>query len=162
VFIGGAAGTGKSTALRQLSWAWARRNPTGTTVYVDRQHPLDPAVLEACGGPGASPVLVAVDDAERVDDVDGCFAAIVAGRRPDVTVIAAARLEAVRVAYGHWVREITRSRCGLIMTSVGEVDGELLGATLPRRSEIPPRPGLGWLIDARGRRLVQVAARMPT
>ena len=86
---------------------------------------------------------------------------IVGGRRPGVTIIAAARLEAVRVAYGHWVREVTRSRCGLIMTSVGEVDGELLGATLPRRSVIPPRPGLGWLIDAQGHRLVQVAARMP-
>ncbi len=162
VFIGGAAGTGKSTALRQLNRAWARRNPTGTTVFVDRAHPLDPAVLEAGGEPGAPPVLVAVDDADRVDDVGGHFAAIVAGRRPGVTVLAAARLEAVRVAYGHWVREVTRCRCGLIMTSVGEVDGELLGATLPRRSVIGPRPGLGWLIDAHGHRLVQVAARMPT
>ena len=107
-------------------------------------------------------MLVVVDDADRVDDTDGHLAAIVAGRRPGVTVLAAARLEAVRVAYGHWVREVARSRCGMIMTSAGEVDGELLGATLPRRSVIPPRPGLGWLIDAQGHRLVQVAARMPT
>jgi DNA segregation ATPase FtsK/SpoIIIE, S-DNA-T family len=161
VFIGGAAGTGKSIALRQLSWAWAQLNPTGTIVRAERCRPLDPSVLDACADPGTPPVLVTVDDADRVDDVAGHFAAIVAGRRPGVTIIAAARLEAVRVGYGHWVRQVTRSRCGLIMTSVGEVDGELLGATLPRRSVIPPRPGLGWLIDARGHRLVQVAARMP-
>jgi S-DNA-T family DNA segregation ATPase FtsK/SpoIIIE len=161
VFIGGAAGTGKSTALRQLGWAWVQRNPTGTIVHVDREHPLDPAVFEAFGEAAAPPVLVTVDDADRVDDVAGHLAAIVEGRRRGVTIMAAARLEAVRVAYGHWVREVTRSRCGVIMTSLGEVDGDLLGATLPRRSVIRPRPGLGWLIDAQGHRLVQVAARMP-
>ncbi len=160
VFIGGASGTGKSTVLRQLECAWGRRHPTGVIVHVDRRHPLDQSVVAAFDEADASPVLVVVDDADRVDDTDGHFAAIVAGRRPGVTVLAAARLEAVRVAYGHWVREIARSRCGMIMTSVGEVDGELLGATLPRRSVIPPRPGLGWLIDAQGHRLVQVAARM--
>jgi len=131
-------------------------------VRVDREHPLDPTVFEAFGEPAAPPVLVTVDDAERVDDIAGHLAAIVEGRRRGVTIMAAARLEAVRVAYGHWVREVTRSRCGVIMTSLGEVDGDLLGATLPRRSVIRPRPGLGWLIDAQGHRLVQVAARMPT
>jgi hypothetical protein len=33
--------------------------------------------------------------------------------------------------------------------------------TLPRRPVIPARPGLAWVIDERGHRLVQVAARMP-
>jgi DNA segregation ATPase FtsK/SpoIIIE, S-DNA-T family len=80
---------------------------------------------------------------------------------PGVTFAVAARLEAVRVAYGHWTREVARSRCGLIMTSMGDVDGELLGVTLPRRPPIPPRPGLAWVIDQDGQRLVQVAARMP-
>jgi len=47
------------------------------------------------------------------------------------------------------------------MTSMGDVDGELLGATLPRRTPIPPRPGLAWMVDQAGHRLVQVAARMP-
>lgn len=158
VFIGGAAATGKSTALRQLERAWREVHPAGAVTHVDRHHPLDVSVL----GADEPPVLIVVDDADRVDDTDGHLAAVVAGRRPGATVIAAARLDAVRVAYGHWVRDLTRSRCGLIMTSVGEVDGELLGVVLPRRSVIPPRPGLGWLIDAQGHRLVQVAARMPT
>ncbi len=89
-----------------------------------------------------------VDDADRVDDPDGELAAIVAGRRPGVTVAAAARLEAVRVAYGHWVREVTRSRCGLIMTVAGEVDGELLGVT-PAAAHDRPGPAGSRLVDRR-------------
>ena len=156
VFIGGAARTGRSTALRQVEFAWRRAQPGGTVIHVDRRHPVD-GDLAAIDDLGS--MLVVVDDAERVDDPGGVLARLLV--RPGVTFAVAARLEAVRVAYGHWTREVARGRCGLIMTSMGEVDGELLGATLPRRSMIPPRPGLAWIIDHDGQRLVQVAARMP-
>lgn len=159
VFIGGGSRTGTSTALGQLVSSWRGLHPGGSVIGVDRQRPLDPAVVEERGA-REIPMLVAVDDADRVEDPTGVLAGIIAGRRPGITVIAAARLESVRVAYGHWVREVTRSRCGLIMTSAGEVDGELLGVTLPRRSTVPARPGLAWMIDGRGHQLVQVAARM--
>jgi hypothetical protein len=43
------------------------------------------------------------------------------------------------------------------LTSPGEVDGDLLGVTLPRRSLIAARPGLGWVVDGRGHGLVQIA-----
>jgi S-DNA-T family DNA segregation ATPase FtsK/SpoIIIE len=156
VFIGGAARTGRSTALRQIEWAWRTTHPDGVVRHVDRRHPLGDGECEAFA-PG-QPVLVVVDDADRVDDQGGDVARLLA--RPGVTVAAAARLDAVRAAYGHWTREVARSRCGLILTSLGDVDGELLGVTLPRRSLIPPRPGLAWIIDHHGHRLVQVAARM--
>jgi S-DNA-T family DNA segregation ATPase FtsK/SpoIIIE len=90
------------------------------------------------------------------------LAEITTGERPHVTIAAAARLDAVRAAYGHWTREVARSRCGFVMTAPGEVDGDLLGVVLPRRSAVPHRPGLAWLIDGRGHRLVQVAGRMPS
>ena len=152
VFIGGAARTGRSTALRQVEFAWRRAHPDGTVIHVDRRRPV--ADVDAVGT-----VLVVVDDAERVDDPNGALARLLA--RPGVTFAVAARLDAVRVAYGHWTREVARGRCGMIMTATGDVDGELLGATLPRRSMIPPRPGLAWIVDHDGQRLVQVAARMP-
>jgi S-DNA-T family DNA segregation ATPase FtsK/SpoIIIE len=162
VFIGGGARTGRSTALRQIEAAWRRLHPDGTVITIDgRRRAGDPlggdVGLGACGD---RPTLVVVDDADRVDDPDGRLVAAIAGRTPGLTVAVAARLEAVRVAYGHWTREVARSRCGLIMTSAGDVDGELLGVTLPRRPMIPARPGLAWLVDQRGHRLVQVAARM--
>jgi len=156
VFIGGASRTGRSTALRQVEAAWRDTHPDGTVHRVDGGRTM--RELPAVDDDGC-PLLIVVDDAERVDDPDGRLASFIA--RPGVTVAVAARLEAVRVAYGHWTREVARSRCGLIMTSMGDIDGELLGTTLPRRLPIPARPGLAWIVDQRGHRLVQVAARMP-
>jgi S-DNA-T family DNA segregation ATPase FtsK/SpoIIIE len=163
VLVAGGARTGASTALRQVAASWRDAHPGGAVLAIDRTA----VVADVLAGATVvdaddARVLVVVDDADRVDDPTGELAAIAAGRRPGVTLAAAARLEAVRVAYGHWLREVARSRCGLILTSTGEVDGELLGATLPRRTIIEPRPGLGWLIDRHGHRLVQVAARMPS
>jgi S-DNA-T family DNA segregation ATPase FtsK/SpoIIIE len=153
VFIGGAAATGKSTALRRLVAAWADVHPGGQIVEVDRRTGL---TLEDIAS-WMAPTLVAIDDAERVDDHLGVLAGLVNDPPVGVMVIAAARLDAVRSAYGHWTREVARSRCGIILTSPGEVDGDLLGVTLPRRSLIAARPGLGWVVDGRGHGLVQIA-----
>jgi len=106
---------------------------------------------------GPAPLLVVVDDAERVDDHGGVLRDVLDGRHRHVTLAIAARLDAVRSSYGHWTRDVARSRCGLIMTAAGEIDGDLLGVSLPRRSLPAPRPGLGWLVDGSGHRLVQVA-----
>jgi hypothetical protein len=38
-----------------------------------------------------------------------------------------------------------------------ELDGDILGVTLPRRCPVPLRPGLMHLVDHSGCRLVQVA-----
>ena len=158
VFIGGGARTGRSTALRQVEVAWRCAHPGGRVIHLDRHHPVEAALADC--PPDGTPLLVVVDDAERVDDPHGTLVRLVA--QPGVTFAVAARLESVRVAYGHWTRDVARSRCGLIMTSMGDIDGELLGATLPRRSPIPPRPGLAWVVDQAGHRLAQVAARMHT
>ena len=153
VFIGGAAATGKTTALRRIVAAWAAVHPGGQIVEVDRRTAL--AVDDVAGW--TAPTLVMIDDAERVDDPLGVIAVVVNDPPVGVMVAAAARLDAVRSAYGHWTREVARSRCGIILTSPGEIDGDLLGVTLPRRSLIAARPGLGWVIDGRGHHLVQIA-----
>ena len=136
-------------------FAWRRLIPDGRIVTVSTRTRLAADQLPP------PPVLIVVDDADRVDDHSGTLAAIAAGRHPGVTIAAAGRLEAMRSAYGHWTRDAARSRCGIVMTATGDVDGDLLGTTLPRRTSIPARPGLGWLVDRRGHRLVQVAARLP-
>ncbi len=107
-------------------------------------------------GEGQRRVLVAVDDAERVADAGGRLAALVAERHPNVTVVAAGRPDALRTMYGHWTAVVRRSRIGLVMSTGADTDGDLFGEPLPRRSPVPPRPGLAWMIDAGGRRLVQV------
>ncbi|MGB0113355.1 MAG: FtsK/SpoIIIE domain-containing protein [Ilumatobacteraceae bacterium] len=154
VFVGGGARTGTSTALRQLAAAWAAANPAGVVVDIGTNH--DWTTFEIAD----RPTLVVVDDADRVADPTGVLAEITSGAWPGVTIAAGSRLEAARVAYGHWIREVARCRCGMIFTAAGEVDGELLGAVLPRRPVIAARPGLAWVIDATGHRLVQVAGRL--
>jgi S-DNA-T family DNA segregation ATPase FtsK/SpoIIIE len=102
------------------------------------------------------PVLVAVDDAERVADADGRLLELVTERHPDVMVVAAGRPDSLRAMYGHWTAVLRRSRIGLVMTTGSEIDGDLLGEPLPRRSPVAPRAGLAWMIDGSGRRLVQI------
>jgi S-DNA-T family DNA segregation ATPase FtsK/SpoIIIE len=159
VFIGGLARTGRSAALRRIAAAWREATPNGRVVAASACDPLsrEDLVGRADEGTDPCPLLVVVDDAERVEDDRGVLREVLDGRHEHVTVAIAARLDAVRSSYGHWTREITRSRCGLIMTAASEIDGDLLGVTLPRRSLPGPRPGLGWLVDGSGHRLVQVA-----
>jgi len=107
-------------------------------------------------------VLAVIDDAELVDDPTGVLAALITDRRDHVTVVAAGRGDSLRSNYGHWSAAVRRSRLGLVMAAANELDGDLLGATLPRRLPIPARPGLAWLIADGDRRLMQVAVAPST
>ncbi|MET0661885.1 MAG: FtsK/SpoIIIE domain-containing protein, partial [Ilumatobacteraceae bacterium] len=161
IFIGGAGRTGTSTVLAQVAAAWRSLEGDRSVVELPRDRRGWTDELAAAEHGHGGRVLVVVDDADRIDDTDGTIATILRQCNGGVTIAAAARLDAVRSAYGHWTREIARCRCGVIMTAPGEVDGDLLGVVLPRRTLIPARAGLGWIIDGRGHRLVQFAGRLP-
>ena len=156
VFIGGLARTGRSSALARVAAAWSAQVPEGRVVAASRVDGLPWDLLRGETADGVR-ILVTLDDAERFDDREGWLREVVAGEHPNVTIAVAAGLDAVRSGYGHWTRDVARSRCGLILTAASEIDGDLLGVTLPRRSLVPARPGLGWLVDGSGHRLVQVA-----
>ncbi|MEO1057618.1 MAG: FtsK/SpoIIIE domain-containing protein, partial [Actinomycetota bacterium] len=158
VIVLGGARTGRSTALQLLAAQWQRAT-AGRVVNVVARDPTEQITAALANGDGR--VLLSIDDAERIDDPRSLLTAIANGRHENVTIIAAARLDAVRSAFGHWTRDVARGRCGVIMSSSGDVDGELLGCALPRRSIIAPRPGLGWIVDPAGHRLVQFAAKLP-
>ena len=101
--------------------------------------------------------LFLVDDAERVPDGGGRLEALVSSARPGLTVVVAGRAEALRTRYGDWTAAVRRSRLGLVAAASHELDGDILGVTLPRRCPVPLRPGLMHLVDHTGCRLVQVA-----
>jgi len=103
------------------------------------------------------PAILSIDDAHRIDDPTGLLERIVLGRVPGTTIVAGGRLVAVRSAYGHWTRELTQLRCGLIMTASAHVDGDVFGVVLPRYPLVAPRPGLAWVVDRDRLRLAQVA-----
>jgi S-DNA-T family DNA segregation ATPase FtsK/SpoIIIE len=182
----GPARSGRSTALIRSIAAWRAAHPAGTVIvrcprgtspvraWVSAHAPDalvaadDAAIVAAvCDTAGSERiacdvrVLVAIDDAERVDDATGALLGVVGARHANVMVVAAGRPDTLRTMYGHWTAVVRRSRIGVVMTNGGESDGELLGELLPKRTPVRPRAGLGWLFDNGGRRLVQVASDVP-
>jgi S-DNA-T family DNA segregation ATPase FtsK/SpoIIIE len=120
---------------------------------------IDAAVLTglAASGGDARPRLLVVDDADRVADADGTLAALVERAATTLTVVAAVRPSSVRADYGHWTRLVRRSRLGIVLTAGGEADGDVLGETLPRCTPVPPRAGLGYIVQDGATQLTQIA-----
>ncbi|MBI4935828.1 MAG: hypothetical protein HY828_18250 [Actinobacteria bacterium] len=167
----GGARTGRSTALARLVCAWREAHDGRVLAVLARRAHAVRDVVDAVVGSASDltiddrgPLLVVVDDAELVDDPTGVLAALAAGRRADRTVMVAGRPDALRQSYGHWSSVVRRSRLGLVAAGGGDLDGDLLGATLPRRTPVDPRPGLMWIVQQGTAELVQVAlaAAQPT
>lgn len=171
VLVLGPARSGRTTCLARVVDAWQEAHPTGWSAVLCprprrdvrlathvRVHTELADLLAAV--PPDGPVLVAVDDAELVSDAaspSGCLAELAASRRPGLLVVAAGTGDALRQQYGHWTSVVRRSRLGLLLGAASDVDGDLVGAALPRRRPIPPRPGLAWLAVRGQLDLVQVA-----
>ena len=154
LLVVGPARSGRSEALNTIGTAW--REATGGRVSrVVRGDSL--RQVPVIDGPH----LVLVDDAHSVDDDDGRFAARLEAGEAGLMVVAAGHGDALRSRFGHWTSVIRRSRRGLVFAAAGEADGDLIGATLPIRSPIPPRPGLGWICVDGESRLAQIATCKP-
>jgi S-DNA-T family DNA segregation ATPase FtsK/SpoIIIE len=159
--------SGRTTALLRIVDGWIDahgdgivlvRSPRGGSPLLDVLDDVvvaDELAIVAAVQSGRR-ALVVIDDAERVADAEGVLLDLVAERLPAVTVAAAGRPDALRTMYGHWTSTVRRSRLGLVMSGGIDTDGDLLGELLPRRAPLAPRPGLAWMIDAAGRRLVQI------
>ena len=179
VVVLGPARSGRSTALVRIAAAWREVHPSGWVVAVAGRTggPLSAWATTQAGAVVVSTVaevvalvdrsaadghgLIVVDDAERVDDHADALATLIARRDPHVLVACAGRPDSLRTMYGHWTAVVRRSRLGLLLALGTDADGDLLGEVLPRRTPISARRGLAWLVDADGRRLVQVAVDQP-
>ncbi|MDQ6775292.1 MAG: FtsK/SpoIIIE domain-containing protein [Actinomycetota bacterium] len=169
--VAGSPRSGKTTTLLLLAALVARAHPEYTLIGVAvrpsrlRDCPeLErvvsaaeelPALVEELRAGGA-PRLLLIDDAEMVPDdaraLTGLFADSVAG----LHAVVAGRADGLR-SLGHWSAGVRRSRTGLLLQPDVQTDGALLGVTLPRRPAPPVRPGCGYLVQAGGFELVQVA-----
>ncbi|MGB8862223.1 MAG: FtsK/SpoIIIE domain-containing protein [Ilumatobacteraceae bacterium] len=164
VLVIGGARSGRSTTLARLATAWEQSHPGGwvgaivprsSSSLVAPEMAADTTLLDRM--PGNGPALLVVDDAEAVDDLDGRLAALAGGGRPATWVFVAGRPDALRQLYGHWTSVVRRSRIGLVHTGGSDLDGDLLGVALPRRTPVAPRPGLAWLVCNGEVRLTQLA-----
>lgn len=172
VLIVGPPRSGRTTALQRVVRAWATAYPDGWSRVVSPRRSLlgDPLpdkdrhrslgdILDDI--PSTGRVLIAIDDAELVDDVGGALAALAASRRHGLMIIAGGKPDSLRQSYGHWTGVVRRSRLGIVTSAANDLDGDLLGAILPRCLPIAARPGLVWLVADGEVTLTQVAIDIP-
>jgi DNA segregation ATPase FtsK/SpoIIIE, S-DNA-T family len=103
------------------------------------------------------PHLLLIDDAEAIDDSSGLLVALATERIENLRIIVAARGDVLRSKFGHWTVEIRRSRAGLVLRPVIDMDGDLWFTTLPRKGPARFRDGLGYIIAGGIPQLIQVA-----
>ena len=112
------------------------------------------------GEGGQTPLIVVIDDAGELAEAV-CAGALETllrrGRDRDIRVIAALERGQAR-HYAPWVRELRKDGTGLLLDPDLDLDGELLGVRLPRRSNAFFPPGRGYLVAGGIARLIQVAS----
>jgi S-DNA-T family DNA segregation ATPase FtsK/SpoIIIE len=175
--VAGPARSGRTSALTTLATvarAAAGRDLAVVAIAADRSPLCRAAVVDESLTPdrlaaladlvreatAASPVLVVADDIETIDDADRHLATLLAEHPPHahrIHVIGAGRAEALRGAYQHWSRPLRAAGVGILLRPSLDLDGDLLGATLPRRHPAEPGPGRGWLVDHGRIEFLQVA-----
>lgn len=172
--VAGPARSGKSTTL--LTLAEALRNGSSDELYLaataGRRSPLHESelfdhtaligaettamltLLRARSGP----VVLFIDDAEQFDDADGVIVGLMSAARLEVHIIATARADILRGLYGHWARKpLVIAKTGVLLRPNIDVDGDLLGATLPRRAPVRMVTGRGYAVHNGEVEIVQVA-----
>jgi S-DNA-T family DNA segregation ATPase FtsK/SpoIIIE len=164
LLITGPARSGRSTTLRRVIRAWRDAYPEGwwrvvaprrTAIGEENRHRSLADFIDEV--PAQGRVLIAVDDAELVDDIGGLVGSLAASRRHGLMIVATGKPDSLRHSYGHWTGVVRRSRLGIITSAANDLDGDLLGAVLPRRLPIAARPGLVWLVSDGNVVLAQVA-----
>ena len=157
--IAGPARSGRSSALLTIVHsARASRPDVAITAVALRRSPLTTAnvnrvVTSAVDIPTAlaaidddmRPQLILIDDAEGVDDAGLVLSGLLQRHRADLHVVAAGRIDAIKGQYGHWTRELRRSRLGIALQPAPD-DGDLWNTSFPRRATVPALPGRGYLV----------------
>lgn len=156
LLVAGPARSGRSTALATIVEGWravapdgwlgvvrARRNGAGIP-GADREGTLTEVVRAAAAAGGDR--LIVVDDADLIADDGGLVAMLAEPDHASVKVVAAGRPDALRSVYGHWTGVVRRSRKGLLLGPVHDLDADVLGVILPRHRPAVVPAGRGWLV----------------
>lgn len=176
ILIGGIARSGKSTTLLAIAevlqaGAKASGQPLEIWAICGRRSPLQHAGFANCAvGPEDAtalltrarihrgPLVLLVDDCEQFEDEDGSFAGLISGRRTDLLMVVAGRSDDLRTMYSHWSKAIRKARCGVLYQPNVDLDGDLLGVTLPRRAPLPVTQGRGYMVTGGAVEFIQAAS----
>ncbi len=165
--VAGAPRSGRSTALLTMAESLLRsghrvclvapaRSPLhalsahdGVTGCLDASASDDDIRLALSSASAAvRPSVIVVDDAERLTDTTLGAALEHELRAPAGTgalVLAAGNSEDLQSTYRGFTLELRRSRCGLLLNPQSVLDGELVGARLPRHLNGSRQPGRALL-----------------
>jgi S-DNA-T family DNA segregation ATPase FtsK/SpoIIIE len=171
VLIAGPQRSGRSGLLRAIASLFTTTAPNvGLTVVATRPSPLRmldvsrvitaadqlPEALTAVTETGGRQVVL-IDDADTLDDPEEAITTLLKQRLPEVHLIVAGRADTLRSAYGHWTQPVRRSRSGVLLRPDIDMDGDLLGVRLPRRTPVPITIARGWLVNDGVAELIQAA-----
>ena len=104
--------------------------------------------------------MIVIDDGDELAETMGApplETVVRRGRDLNVRVLAAAETQAAMRAYGGWLRELRKEENGLLLDPDLDVDGDIFGVRLPRRTNAVFPPGRGYLVRRGVVELVQVA-----
>jgi S-DNA-T family DNA segregation ATPase FtsK/SpoIIIE len=168
--IAGPPRSGRSTALgavaaslRAAGWrsiAVSARPSSAARLADASFDPRDGEFAAALAG-AAGPIVVLVDDAERVLDTPAAgpldrFARD--ARDGGQLLVVAGATDELAIGFRGFVVEARRSRCGVLLAPRGPLDGEVFGARLPRDTGGRVPPGRGLLIEHGAATVLQIAA----
>ena len=158
---GGPASGGGNRAAARLVVVAGPRSPVPAAlvaagVRADLLLPEELELLAGAVGPAVEPTFVLIDDADQFEDPTGVVAQLIDRALPGLVIVAAGRADPLRNNYGHWTRPLRRARLGVLLRP-GDLDGELVGATLPRRPAVPMATARGFVVNGGEADLAQFA-----
>lgn len=172
LLVAGPSRSGKTSVLAAIARkldgdARASGTPLDVVGIAPRRSPLRLLVDAPVHAPGEAaaalsavlasprPALVLIDDAHQVGDEGGMLTALLSQPDPRALVVAAGRNDELRTQYGQWTALLRKSRLGLLLQPNVDVDGELLGVRLPRRSPVALTVARGYACQSGMAALVQ-------
>ena len=178
--ISGAYRSGRSTALEAIARGLARATPKCELhLLAPRPSPLvdldlwttvwsgagrceeAAAALAGEADTRAEPTFVFVDDADDLTGaaIDASLAdAAKRGRDGSLRIVAAGEVRTLHRSFAGWLLELRKDKRGLLLDPDLEVDGDLFGVRLPRRTGATFPPGRGYLVGRGALDIVQVAS----
>ena len=157
----GPARSGRTNALAAIAMACGEfcvivTDGSGNDSELAARAGREPVGVESLAEAVSSgPMVVLIDDCLNIADVNGHLADLVVSPPVGVHIVASARPDRFRSAYGHWAADIRSSRLGILLKP-DPIDGDLLGVSLPARLELPNLPGRGVLVADSESEVVQV------
>jgi S-DNA-T family DNA segregation ATPase FtsK/SpoIIIE len=107
-----------------------------------------------------TPYLVVVDDGDLLLEGKAAYSLerlIKLGRDSGLILLAASTSHVVHRTFGTWLTDVRKCKHGLLLRPDVEIDGEIFGVKLPRRSRQFFPSGRGYLVRRSSAALIQVA-----